>query len=288
MKADPNITARIIADSINPYGNRLTTFVITIPRIILAEFNTHRTFSRNSASSRAIPIEKQLSKVTENPFVPVQFGRNQKGMQASKEIDDIKAANAEWLEAKIRALVHADKMKELGVHKQIANRLIEPWLYTTIIVSMTSGLYNFFALRAHKDAQPEMQVSAYRMLEAYLASTPQELEAGDWHLPFGDRIPDAVDLETRKKICTARCARVSYETFDGEININSDIELHDRLASSGHWSPFEHVAMSSAEKGLRSGNFIGFMQYRSTFNHECRSKFDTNLELILENKPEWI
>lgn len=293
MKADPNITAKVICDSINEAGDRLTTMVWTIPRIILAELNTHRMLSRNSASSRAIPIEKQIGKVTENPFVPVQFGKNKKGMQSEEELEDTITANVEWLEARIDAVAHADVLKNIGLHKQITNRLLEPWLYTTVIISATEW-HNVFALRAHKDAQPEFQVAAYRALEAYLNSKPKELQPDQWHLPFGDRIPHAglVDPIEIAKVATARCARVSYETFDGEININSDIDLHDRLAESGHWSPFEHCAqvMNSSEQsvGVWSGNFKGFRQYRHMFPKQNRTKEDTDLQLILANKPEWI
>lgn len=289
MKADPNITATIICDSLNPFGGRLTTFVLTFPRIILAEFNTHRMLSRNAASSRAIPFHKMMDKIQTNPFIPVQFGKNQKGMQAGPEIEDPTAAIHNWLHAKDDALNHGQFLANMGIHKQIVNRVVENYGYVTVICSATSGLYNLFGLRANKDAQPEFQVLAYRMLEAYLNNEPAQLEQGDWHIPFGDRMPDGTDLDTKKKIATARCARVSYENFDGEININSDIELHDNLAASGHWSPFEHCAMASGDPQVRTpGNFAGFFQYRHFFGDECRTKRNTNLEEILANKPDWI
>jgi hypothetical protein len=243
--------------------------------------------SRNSASSRAIPFERMIRKIDENPFIPVQFGSNQKGMQAGAEIEDGLLAINNWLHAKDDAINNAKFLANLNIHKQIVNRVVENFGYVTVICSFTSGGHNFYALRAHHMAQPEMQVLAYRMLQAQMDSVPQQLESG-WHIPFGDKMPDGLLDEERLKIATARCARVSYENFDGEININSDYKLHDDLAKSGHWSPFEHCARASFMPNVRFGNFKGFIQYRTTFQNECRSKDDTDLKLILVNKPDWI
>lgn len=281
----PNITAEIIADSLNEFSNRLTTYVCTFPRIILAEVNTHRMLSRNSASSRAIPVIKQIEKVDKNPFMPVQFGKNCKGMQAQTKIEahDEHYAIDSWLQGKQNACATARMLADLGVHKQLANRVLEPYSYTTAIISATAW-HNFFKLRAHPDAQPEFQVLAYRMLEAYLENTPKELSKGEWHIPFGNKMPDSLTQEEKIKVAVARCARVSYENFDGEININSDFELYDNLLKSGHLSPFEHVACASGVHGLRSGNFIGFIQHRDQV--EIRKTVD--LVKIMESKPDWV
>ncbi len=288
-KADPNITARVICDSINIHGNRLVTMVVTLPKYLVAEFNTHRAFSRNSASSRAIPLKKQIEKIEKNPFVPCRIGKNQKGMQASEwiegqELENIRGYIASSRHQVIRLI---EDLSQHDIHKQTLSRYAEPYLYTTIIVSATSW-YNFFALRAHHACEPHFQIAAYRMLDAYLASVPQELDGGQWHIPFGDRMPEGLSDKDKVKIATARCARVSYETFDGEINVNSDIELHDKLAESGHWSPFEHCAMASNELAVRTGNFFGYIQYRYQFDGQNRSRSDTDLKLIQVNKPEWI
>lgn len=289
MKADPNTTAEIILDSENEYGDRLTTMKVVMPKYLVAEFDTHRAFSRNSASSRAIPIEKQLKKVSNHPFLPCRLGKNQKGMQAYDELAEPHRTNALGLisDLKDELLCYAQLLHEQGLHKQVIGRYLEPFLYTTILVSSTD-YYNFFALRAHYEAEPHFQTAAYRMLEAYLNSKPQQLKAYEWHIPYRDRMPEELPFHKKIKVATARCARVSYETQDGEININSDLELHDRLMKAGHWSPFEHCAMVPSMKGYQSGNFQGFIQYRKTFPNERRTKDNTDLQLILANKPEWI
>jgi hypothetical protein len=132
-------------------------------------------------------------------------------------------------------------MIELGVHKQIANRLLEPFAHMTTLVTATD-FDNFFSLRADTDAQPDFKSWPFKTLDAYLNSTPKRLEAGDWHIPFGDRMPVGLELLERLKVAVARAARVSYKTFDGKIDPVEDYRLHDRLAEGGHWSPFEHVA----------------------------------------------
>ena len=215
--------ARIIADSKNLTGQRLTTFIITIPRIVLAEFNTHRIFSRNSASSRAIPFKKMLESVKTNPFIPLAWQKDHSGMQGTEYFSEqqIPMCVAAWLEARDAAVVEARKLNDLGLHKQIVNRVLEPFNHITVVLSATE-YGNFFSLRAHKDAQPEFQVLAYKMLELYNSNKPDELIEGQWHIPFNDQMPD-IEESVKLKIATARCARVSYLTFDGEINVDKDI-----------------------------------------------------------------
>lgn len=263
----------IIADSLAPCGKRLTTFVVTYPRFILAEINTHRQLSRNSASSRAIPVEKRIEAVINDPVVPVHWGKNQKGMQADTELDGdgtIEAMVA-WYAARDDAVKHAKRLLNLGVHKQVVNRLLEPFTYVTTIVSATEW-ENFFSLRTHKDAQPEFRRLARHMLEEYVSSRPVPLEVGQWHLPFVEEVPVSGDdpyIISMLKIATARCARVSYLNFDGTIDPQKDYDLHDRLLAAGHMSPFEHCARAEEFPG-RSGNFVGFTQYRKTIKGECR------------------
>lgn len=260
---------KILADNISPDGVRLTTMEVTLPRIVLAEFNTHRMFSRNSASSRAIPVEKMLNKVQQDPFIPIYWGLNQKGMQADQELapEDQEKAQIEWLKARDNAITQAKIMLDLGIHKQITNRLLEPWLWHTIIVTATEW-ENFFALRLHKDAQPEIRKAAVLMKSASDTSKPKQLCFGEWHLPLvSDRVQllnEGYTLDDLCKISIGRCARVSYLTHDGKRDPKADIELMERLCKSGHMSPLEHVATPAfyGENLKFFGNFKGWQQYR--------------------------
>lgn len=298
------INAKILLDSINPVGNRITSWILTYPRFFHSEILTHRVFSRNAASSRAIPVKRMIDDIRQNCAMPIFWGKNQAGMQAKEELDDtIKrreivvspvgngldpytltvtdkhASKHEWLAARDSAIKHAEKMLELGVHKQIANRILEPFMHMTVIITGTE-FENFFALRAHPDAQPEFQDLAYKMLDIYQLSEPKKLKAGEWHIPFGDKLDEtrltelyyqtAIPHEELKlRISVARCARVSYLNFEGKDDYNKDIELSETLSSSGHWSPFEHSAMALSTSEY-SGNFKGWKQYRKTFIEENR------------------
>jgi thymidylate synthase ThyX len=305
-----SISAQIIADSINPKGCRLTTYVLEYHRYVHAELLTHRCFSKNAASSRAIPIEKMIEAVQTNPAMPVWWGKNQSGMQAKEELTNdqlvdfshfygadlyhvgsLEAGKRLWLKARDSAIQYVRHLNDIGLHKQIANRILEPWFHIRIILSGTD-FENFFALRAHGDAQPEIQELAYKMLEAYNASTPRELKVGEWHIPFGDKMDDArlndlynelydggemltlpqvserFDL-MRRKIAIARCARISYLNFEGKDDYAADIKLCDRLfgANPKHLSPTEHVAQClDSEEYV--GNFRGWKQMRKMFADE--------------------
>ncbi len=287
--------ARVVADSISHYGDRLTTMVVTFPRIVLAEFNMHRMLSRNTASSRAIPVATMLKNIMRQPFMP-RMGMNKPGMQPGDELDGYdlhqavsyweRARNAavtnalglllgfdlfeqefgvsaegttlstmrinEWLKRRAKWLseLTANKLPEsrdaLNVHKQIVNRLLEPFSFTTVIVTATDWS-NFFGLRMDEATQIEMRLAAeamrHAMEAAYNDSTPKAVRAGEWHLPFltdkdvqllGDKAPMA---------SAACCARVSYLTHDKAVrDIKADLRLAERLVSGGHMSPFEHVA----------------------------------------------
>jgi thymidylate synthase ThyX len=275
------IAAKILLDNVNPTGNRITTFVLDFPRWILAELNTHRVFSRNTASSRAIPIEKMIKMVRENPAMPVFWGKNQAGMQSKEELVGSELLNAKeaWLRARDRAVESAEELMKCGMHKQYANRAIENFLYVKTILTGTE-FENFFALRAHADTQPEFQDLAYKMLDIYQLSEPNKLKEGEWHIPFGDKLDESrlTELyyktaipheELKLRISVARCARVSYLNFEGKDDYNKDIELSETLSSSGHWSPFEHCAMALSTSEF-SGNFKGWKQYRKTFYDENR------------------
>lgn len=267
--------AKIIADSVTRAGDRLTTMEVTFPRFVLAEFNTHRMFSRNSASSRAIPFEKQIERVMQAPFIPEYWGANQKGMQADKEIDDInrRAAVSLWLEARDRVVSRATDLHGLGVHKQTVNRLLEPFMWQTVVVSATDWA-NFYALRANPDAQPEIRTIAEMMREVHDGHKPTLLEKGEWHLPFiqqEERDGVFEKSEQARQVSSARCARVSYLTHDGKRNVEADLTLYDRLVSGGHMSPLEHVATPDFEEHdhlVLSDSYgfeMGSVRYESTF-----------------------
>jgi len=286
------IDATVIADSKNEQtGDRITSFVLTLPRIVLAEFNTHRALSRNSASSRAIPIKTMLEIVRATPFVPIRWQKEHKGMQGTEyhsETDSEMLAE-KWLLARTAAALHAEQLSAYpngGVTKQLCNRLLEPFLWHTVIATGTE-LENFFALRAHPAAEIHIAKLAEMALDALNASTPKMLMAGQWHIPFGNNLDtgrlktimfklyDAPDVsvlvkDAMVKIATARCARVSYLNFEGKDDYYADLKLYDMLAEMGHWSPFEHCA-TAMTKGGQSGNFNGFVQHRKTFIKENKT-----------------
>ena len=282
------ISAQIIADSINEHGNRITSFLVVFPRIVLAEFNTHRMLSRNSASSRAIPFETMLDRLEREPFIPIKIQKDHSGMQGTEYFEGEEESKAieHWLQAKNDAIIVAKEMSKFGITKQLCNRVLEPFMYHTVIVTGTEW-ENFFALRAHGAAEIHIADLAYKMLAEYNQSQPKFLKEGEWHIPFGDKVDEGriqletgmVDYELAKiKIATARCARVSYLNYEGNDDYNADVKLHDRLADMGHWSPFEHCAKASS--GI-SGNFIGFDQYRKSFIFENKGD-----ERVLAKKPE--
>jgi len=279
-----DFAATLVADSINPLGNRVTSFLLTYPRFIHSELMTHRAFSRNAASSRAIPIEKVIEQVRDNPAMPIRWGKNGKGMQdhGSFAGEQSKDAKVEWKQAANSAIKSALRLQSLGLHKQIVNRVLEPFVWMTTLVTATEW-QNFFSLRVHKDAQPEFQHLAYIMLKTYLSSQPESKNWGEWHIPFGDRMTGNLDETTKLKIATARAARTSYLTMDGKIDVEKDILLHDGLQKSGHWSPFEHSCQASK---ISKSNFIGWKQYRHMFPGENRECQLTNLLANYEREKE--
>jgi len=282
---DRQTTAEIVLDSVNPNGDRLTTWKLTFPRFIHAEFMTHRMLSRNAASSRAIPFATLVKKVIDKPAHPEFWGGAKPGMQSGEALTgtDLAVCQEVWEDTMMDAAESAMDLDERGLHKSITNRILEPWVRYTVLTSATDW-HNFFALRAHPDAQPEFQVLAFRMLDAYLKSTPVRMGWGEWHIPFGDRMPEGLDDDTRIKVAIARAARVSYETFEGEIDVTKDLALYTRLMGSAplHASPAEHVAR--AEKHLwlntdvdmddwicgRHGCDYTVTPYR---NHDCASSW---------------
>ena len=267
--------AKIILDSVNEAGDRITTFQLRYPRFIHSELMTHRVMSRNAMSSRAVPVAKMIAQVRDNPAKPIHWGMNKPGMQATEEVP-VASAEHLWQKAANLAADVAEQMVKLNLHKQVANRILEPFQWMNTIVTATEW-DNFYSLRAHPDAQPEFQRLATMMLEAQKSSQPRLLGVGEWHLPYVTtaELEDMKSTRTEKlhpfrvgqmqKVSAARCARVSYLTHDGRRpDIAEDLALFDRLAGGVplHASPLEHIATPGTTD---CGNFTGWTQFRKVW-----------------------
>lgn len=320
-------TARVLADSKHPeysgidrrghrFNTRLITIEATIPRFILAEFNTHRRLSRNSASSRAIPPEDQLkdgklikkgliSRVREEPFVPLKFNKRVKGMGVGAELSaqDTRVSRDAWLWARDQAIKAAEILLDADVDKSRVNRILEPFMPHTIIASGTEW-NNFFALRYHPQAQPEFNLCARVMLRAMLESEPTEVSLEDgWHLPLVDPDEMSVDVVNSPSwiseqslsyewiwplISASRCARVSYDTHENFETVEKSLERAKMLVIHGHLSPLEHVArpikkstIGESDTGLLTSNFDGWTQLRKLVPMEA------NRVGFLEGRMNW-
>lgn len=284
------IRAKVIADSVCQHsGNRLTTMQLRYPRFIHAEFMTHRQFSRNASSSRAIPVERMIQDIIEDTAMPLHWGKNQKGMQASEECDaQVKVHDdgfhvftgtreEAWTVARDNAINIARRFHEAGYHKQVVNRLLEPFMHINVVVSSTEWS-NFFALRDHADAEPHIAILARAMKKAMDQSEPAILSYGMWHVPYSGDHDEGVsytDNPVYIQKSVARCARVSYRTHEGkEPTIAEDLELYGRLVQTKplHASPAEHQATPDpyGESRGQWGNFVGWKQYRKTLPGECQ------------------
>ena len=280
-----NIAATVIADSISPQGIRLTTMQVTFHRFVLAEMNTHRVFSRSYRSSRAVPTAKLIDEVRCSPAMPVAWMRNQPGMQAAEHLpaDEASAAAMQWRLAAAEAAASAEALLRSGLHKQWASRPLEPYLYVHGVITSTEWA-NFYALRCHPDAQPEIKALAEAMRAAQAQSVPKILKPREWHLPYVTDADRAVNpVSNWIHLSVARCARVSYRTFDGRSpNPAEDLALYDRLLGSAplHASPAEHQATPDTYAGRDQnnqiawdspslhGNLYGWIQYRKTLPYE--------------------
>lgn len=256
------ISAKIIADSISHKGARLITWEIEVHRFVWSEFMTHRTFSRNAASSRAIPVAKQIEMVRSNPATPISWGMNQPGMQAAAEADEDTRDSGEavWVSAANMSANSAEILSSLGFHKQICNRLLEPFIMMKAVVSSTMpGMDNFYALRLHEAADPHMHELARVMKATQDASIPVLRGPGDWHLPYAE---DILDIQTAIKISVSCCAQVSYRNLDQTPE--KALAIYERLAGGvpAHASPFEHQASAAYDGNIVSGNFVGWHQNR--------------------------
>jgi thymidylate synthase ThyX len=292
------IDAKVIAHSISEAGKQVASIQVTAHRFILAEINTHRVLSRNYRSSRAVPTAKLIDEVATAPAMPVYWGKSQPGMQAEEELTgvELEAMKRQWGYAAYEAALRARIMLGRNGHKQIVNRVLEPYLYVHGIITSTEW-DNFFKLRRDATAQPEFKALADAMYDVLQASQPNFLKEGAWHLPYvSSADADQFDAEIclgeyeevlagLRKISTARCARVTYKVFDEDrpSRLDEDIQLHDRLMAQGHWSPFEHAC--TPDGALRKegpvkpwydwynsnehGNFVGWRQYRRQIPEGC-------------------
>ena len=291
------ITSKIILDSISPDNIELISIECRFPRIILAEANTHRSFSHNSASSRAIPITKLISDIKKDMYVPLVWGKNKKGMQSTEVLTGWRLHTVKflWKFAGHTACNIAWLLTKLGLHKQFANRLIENFGHVTVLITSTEW-DNFLALRNHPDAQPEIQMLAKSIEQSILGSTPTRLSFGEWHLPYVTEEEKKFTLESQKKISLARCASTSYKTVDGkEMNLVRALDLAEKLIGSSplHASPSEHQATpdkktkNSWKHPELHGNFNGWIQHRKTLPnetiHEYKPLLSRKKDLINEN-----
>ena len=296
------ITARIVADSINAQGVRMTTMEIEYPRFILAELNTHRMLSKNSASSRAIPVKTMHEHIRANTAGPVYWGINQPGMKAKTEATgaDLTWANYLWNKARDSAIGYSADLADLNIHKQITNRITEPWMVMKTVISGTEWV-NFFWLRDHPDAQPEIAELANKMRVAYDASTPQLLNPGEWHVPYvntyrgdvliySDGKGNTISPEEARIVSASCCAQVSYRKNDDSFE--KALKIYNQLIESepAHASPVEHQATPmmpsnwecdaeywqegithvSRNGHLWSGNLRGWIQHRKLIAGEAR------------------
>ena len=302
------VAAKVICDSINPRGVRITTFELDYPRIIHSELATHRMFSRNAASSRAIPVKTMLELIEANPAMPVHWGKNQAGMQASEELNDLDKAAVQglWLEACKQAVSIAKIMDGIKAHKQVINRITEPYQHMKVVVTATS-YENWFWLRAHKEADPTIAALAGEMKTAYDESKPTELRYGEWHMPYittlrnrhGDigyfpkpenpeDYVEGVTVEEALMISASCCAQTSYRKTDGTLE-KAELVFKRLIESEPvHASPVEHQAQCFDDsyywpvgvthrdrQGIyHSGNFKDWLQYRQLIPNNAKGSWE--------------
>lgn len=301
-----NITAALIKDSITESGIRLRTFELEYPRMIHAEVMTHRMASKNSSSTRAIPVERMIELVKQKPATPIYWGENNAGMSSKRELEGFKLTAAKQLwesitESVIASVRVLSSKTGINAHKQIAGRWLETASFIKVVFTATD-MNNFYFLRNHPAAQPEIQELARVMLEAEAASTPTLLKAGEWHLPYVEVVDGKymvgdteVDLDTALKVSASCCAQASYRKLDDSIekanDVFSKLNIGTDTGEPAHASPTEHQGMvmhgtnepfnpDTWEPGIThvrrdgslwSGNLRGYIQYRQLINNESVS-----------------
>lgn len=292
------ISAEIVTDSISPEDYRLTTFRLRYPRFIHSELMTHRVFSRNASSSRAVPVKKMIEEASDPALraAPARWVKEEPGMQGYTDLigAELLATQQAWLAGALSAVGQAEVMVRNRAHKQHINRMLEPYLHINVVVTSTDFM-NFFGLRLDSAADPTLQALAKAMWVEYLASTPRLLQPGEWHLPFVNMAEEDVERGRRhdvigwngsamfdiaKKVSVARCARTSYTSFatGKRSTVEEDLALYEKLMGQQplHASPAEHQATPDARTSAVShgtvmklwqrpeqhGNFTGWRQFR--------------------------
>lgn len=303
-----HISCTVIADSISA-GSRMVTLELEYPRFIHSELMTHRMLSKNAASSRAIPIKKMHETITEKTAMPIHWGKNQPGMSAKEEVDDLVKQSAEgvWIAARDSMLNHSTVMSDMGLHKQIANRITEPFQLMKTVISGTEWA-NLIWLRHHPDAQPEFFELADCIVKCLEQSDSMLIVSGEWHTPYVHRFRDIdgvlqyldsngekLSKEDAIKVSSSCCAQVSYRRNDDSLEKAKDIFARLIESEPIHASPIEHQAtpMKFKDAGLYaqdmnptiweegithmdrdrqywSGNLRGFIQHRKLIASEAR------------------
>lgn len=305
------ISAKIILGSQSSLSkDKIATFLCIIPRIVLAEFNTHRMLTRNSASSRAIPFEKMLESVRNNPFIPMKWMKEHSGMQGTKffEPGEFSSETVElpsilqvkqkpiigiyhdalknlWLLGRDIAAEFAQILNKIGLSKQFCNRLLEPWAYHTIAVTATEW-ENFFALRAHPAAEIHIQHLAYLMLEEYNKYEFQLLEPGQWHIPYHEKIKEQfgedLTLKDYLHVSTMMLARTSYSVFDHDMSQWTLEKYHEKYndmkkSRPMHASPFEHC-----NRTMNEYEYENFLHIEPRFHDKAPFEVDKSAGLKVE------
>lgn len=262
---DTNITAKVVCDSISEQGNRITTFELEYNRYIHGELLTNRMFSRNCSSSRAIPIKKMIEYTQNNMAMPLYYGSAKSGMQAGEELGSTWLPKLLWKSGFYVSKNIVKAMDKLKLHKQIPNRLLEPWQMIKVVVTATD-FDNFFNLRIEGAAQPEIAMLAHKMYQAREDSKPKLLKEGQYHLPYVDTYEmgekpitgiindddqyyfsqdDAskeLTLGEAIRMSAASCAAQSYRTES--MTLEKANKIFDMLVKDKtlHASPFENIA----------------------------------------------
>ncbi len=242
---------RVEADSISPDGNRIISWVVSMPTLVHYQLIRHRMFSVSVSSLRAVPVQRLTDRVGADPYIPEVWGSNQKGMQPGEELDpaQARASQEDWRAALKNQLWYAGALKNRGVHKELVNKLLSPFSWTTMIITATDWK-NFFQLRCHPDAQYEIRKLAEMMRSSLGNSFPRKIHPGQWHLPFISLADEeCYPLDVLVKISAARSARVSYETHEGKRDLSEDLRLAKDLLDHQppHSGPWEHQATPDKE-----------------------------------------
>lgn len=253
--------AAVVADTANDAGERITTVRLRCPASLLAQLNTHAALCKSAASARAIPLAVFRKQVLDDPYIPMQWGKNQKGMMASEKISDDEEATRIWLDSRDMAITQHRQLEALGVHKQNANRILEPWAWKDVVITATDW-EGFFALRCTKEAQEDMAGIAWSIFAVVMKRVPNK---GRLHLPFVDDDEMVkINEDDLYRVSAARCARVSYQKHGAACkSIDDDLELAQKLASDLHASPFEHAAISAPFQ--RHQKYLGWKSMRAAY-----------------------